>query len=243
VARSAADGYTLLVNTGSLWTAPFFGKIPYDPVKDFAPISLVSRSPNVLVVHPSLPVKNVKELIALAKAHPGELNFSHGSIGASSHLSAELFKSMAGVDIVRVHYKSAGSEIADLLGGHVQMSFGSTGSVLALVKAGRLRGLAVTTPERTELVPGLPTVAESGLPGYESGQIVGFFAPAKTPEAIVRRLSQETMHFLTSPATSAAFFEAGADSVGSSPGELATTIKSEMARLGKIIQSAGIKAD
>jgi tripartite-type tricarboxylate transporter receptor subunit TctC len=241
VAQAPPDGYTLLGSPGSLWLAPFLGKVTYDPLRDFAPISLTNRAPTILAVHPALPVKSVKELIALAKARPGALNYSSGGNGTTSHLAGELLKSMAGIDIVRIVYKTQVS--ADLLSGEVQLVFGSAGAVMPHVKSGRLRALAVTSAQPSVLVPGLPTVASAGLPGFEIGTIFGFFAPGKTPESIVKRLNQEIVRFIRSPEAKERLISAGVEPVGSTPEELTATMKSEMARLGKVIKSAGITAD
>lgn len=241
VAQAAPDGYTLLGSPGSLWLAPFLGKVSYDPLRDFAPISLTNRTPTVLAVHPVLPVRSVKELIALAKSRPGALNYASGGNGTTSHLAGELFKSMAGVDIVRIVYKTQVS--ADLLSGEVQVVFGSAGAVTPHAKSGRLRALAITSPQPSVLVPGLPTVAASGLPGFEMGTIFGIFAPAKTPEPVVKRLNQEIVRFIHTPEARERLISFGVEPVGSSPEELTATMKSEMTRLGKVIVSAGITAD
>ena len=241
VAKSPPDGYTLMLFSGGLWLLPFMANVNYDPVKDFAPITLVARSPLVVVVHPSLPVKSIKELIALAKARPGQLNFSTGGSGSSSHLAPELFKHMTGVNMVRIPYKSGSAELNDLLGGQVQLSFGTAGTVAPHVKSGRLRALAVTSPRPSALFPGFPTVAASGLSGYEFGSIYGMFTPAKTPEAVIRRVHQESARFLNTTDAKEKLLSTGVEAVGSSPEEFAAVIKSEMARMGKVIKDAGIR--
>ena len=243
VSQAPADGYTLLLNGGSLWIGTLIEKTPYDAVRDFAPISVINRQPNVLVVHASVPVKTVKDLIALAKAEPGKLNYSTGALGSASHLSAELFKSMARVNIVRISYKSAGLRVTALLSNEVQMEFSSPNSGAQHIKAGKLRAIAVTTAQPSPLVPGVPTVAASGLPGYESAGLYGFFAPAKTPAAIIEKLNRETATVLRRDDVKDKFFAASMEAVGSSPKELADTIKSEMTRLGKVIKEAGIRAE
>lgn len=243
VAGAPPDGYTLLLNGGSLWIGTLIEKTPYDVVKDFAPISLINRQPNVLVVNASVPAKSVQELIALAKAQPGKLNYSTGALGSASHLSAELFKYMAKVNIVRISYKSAGLRVTALLSNEVQMEFSSPNSGAQHIKSGKLRALAVTTAQPSALVPGVPTVAASGLPGYESAGLYGFFAPATTPAAIIDRLSRETAAVVRKEDVREKFFSASMEAVGSSPKELADTIKSEMSRLGKVIKEAGIKAE
>ncbi|MBI4189471.1 MAG: tripartite tricarboxylate transporter substrate binding protein [Betaproteobacteria bacterium] len=244
VAKAPPDGYTLLFNSGSTWILPFLQtKAPYDPVRDLAPITLVEIAPSVLVVHPSLPVKSVKELIALAKARPGELNYAAGSIGSSTHLSPELFKAMTGVDIVHIFYKSSGPALIDLIAGHVQVMFASPGGVEPHVKAGRVRALAVTTAAPSELLPGLPTVAASGLPGYESVVSHGMFAPAKTPQAIIQRLHRETVRVIHLPEVKERLLKSGVEPVGNSPEEFGAYIKSDMVKWGKVIKDAGIRAD
>jgi tripartite-type tricarboxylate transporter receptor subunit TctC len=245
VAKSPPDGYTLLVTSNTLWLTPFLRtNVPYDPVRDFAPISWTNFQPNILVIHPTLPVKSVKELIALAKAKPGQLVYSTGTSGTINHLAAELFKIMAKVDMVRVPYKSGASETADLIGGHVQMTFGSSASVMPHVKTGKLKALAVGTPKPTPVAPGVPTIASSGLPGYQtSGTITGIWAPAKTPDAVINRLNQEIVRYLKTPEAKERFLTQGAEAVGSSPAEFAAAIKSDMATWGKVIKDAGIKED
>ena len=241
VAQAPPDGYTLLGSPGSLWLAPFLEKVTYDPLRDFAPVSLINRTPTVLAVHPALPAKSVKELIALAKARPGVLNYSSGGNGTTSHLAGELFNYMAKVNIVRIVYKTQVSP--DLLSGEVQMVFGSAGAVMPQAKSGKLRALAVTSPQPSILVPGLTTVSAAGLPGFEIGTIFGFFAPGKTPEAVVRRLNQEIVRFVHTADTKEKFIGLGVEPVGSSPEELTATMKSEMSRLGKVIKNAGITAE
>jgi tripartite-type tricarboxylate transporter receptor subunit TctC len=240
VVHSAPDGYTLLLASPSLWLAPYLEEAGAFSSKDFIPITTVARSPLVLVVHPSLPVKSVKELIAYAKAHPGELNYTTGSTGSSSHLAPELFKSMTGVDMTRIPYKSGSQEIADLLGGHVKMTFGTAGSVMQHVKSGGLRALAVTSLKPSVLIPGLPAIAET-LPGYELVSLYALFAPLKVPPAIIKRVNQESVKFLKSDVAKERYLSAGVEAFGSSPEELTAMIKGEMDRLGKVIVNAGIK--
>ena len=237
-----SDGYTLVSAGSPIWTLPLLQKMPYDPLRDFAPVSLMARSLNVLVVHPSLPVNSVKELIALAKAKPGALNYASGGTGGTGHLTGELFKSMAGVNIVHVPYKGAAAAISDLLAGQVQMTFDSPSTVMPLAKAGKLRALAVTSAEPTELVPGLPAVA-AFLPGFESVITFGMFAPAKTPAAIIKRLNQEIDRILKTADVKEKFFGRGMEVVHSSPEQFAAIIKSDLAMMGKVIKDAGIKAE
>lgn len=237
VARAQPDGYTLLLYGSVIWLAPYlWDSVRYDPVKDLAPITLAVTSPNVLVVHPSLPVKSVRDLVALAKARPGDLNYGIASPGSSGALAAELFKEIAGVDMVRIRYKGAGAVLTDLVAGRVQLSFSTATSVAAHLKSGRLRALAVTSARPSVLFPGLPTVASAGLPGYESTSTTGIFAPAGTPAAILDRLNQEIVKALHSAPVRDRFLSAGSEVVASSPEQLAALMASDVARLGKLIQ-------
>lgn len=243
VARAPADGYTLLFYGSSVWIAPFLrNDVNYDPVKDFSPITIAIRAPNVLAVHPSVAADSVTELIAIAKARPGVLNYASVGSGSTSHLAAELFKAMAGVDIVHIPYKGGAPAVNDLISGQVQLMFGTAGSVAPHIKSGRLRGIAVTSPQPSELFPGLPTVAASGLPDYQSGTLQGLFAPAGTSAAIVRRLNQVAVNVLKKPEAKEKLFNGGVEVVASTPAEFAATIKSEMARMGRVIRAAGIKS-
>ena len=244
VAKSAPDGYTLLVSSSVLWLEPYLhNQVHFDVIRDFLPITALGRSPNILVVHPTLPVKSVRELIALAKARPGEINYAAGTIGGSDYLATELFKSMAGVNLVRVSYKNAAIRIADLIGGHVQLTFGSGGSVATHVKSGRLRALAVTSAEPSPVFPDLPTVAASGLPGYEAVQILGLFAPAKTPAAIIDRLNQETVRAINEAHVKEKFLGSGIETAGSSPEQFAAIIKSDTVKWGKVFKDAGVRPE
>jgi tripartite-type tricarboxylate transporter receptor subunit TctC len=240
VAKALPDGHTLLF--GSFWIDTLLYKAPYDPVRDFSPITLATRSPNILVVHPSVPVKSVKELIALTKAKPGELNYGSGGPGSTPHLAGELFKAMAGVNIVHIPYKGSGAALLDVIGGQVQLMFATAASAMPQVKGGKLRALAVTSAQPSALAPGLPPVAGS-LPGYEATLILGMFAPAKTPGTIINRLNQEIVRVLNTAEAKEKFLNAAAEIVGSSPAELAGTMKAEMARWGKLIKDTGIKPD
>lgn len=243
-ANAQADGYTLLLYGSPLWLSPFLrAHLPYDPLRDYAPISLVVSTPNVVVVHPSVAAQTIGELVALAKAKPGALNYSSASTGSTQHLAAELFKRMAGVDIVRIPYKGSGPALNAVIAGQVQLMFPSSGSVMQHVKAGRLRALAVTTAQPSALVPGLPTVAESGLPGYESVSPFGVFAPAKTPAAIIALLNRDIVRGLNDADIKSRFSNAGVETVGSTPAELAAMLKSEMAKWGKLIRDANIREE
>jgi tripartite-type tricarboxylate transporter receptor subunit TctC len=242
VAKAIPDGYTLLAGSGGLWQLPLLQPAPTSIFTDFAPISLLARAPVILVVHPSVAATSVKELIALAKAKPGVLNYSTGATGSTSHLSPEMFKAMAGISMVRIPYKSGATEIADLIGGQVQLAFGTAASVMPHVKSGKLRALAVTSAQPSAMYPGLPTIAET-LPGYAMGSIYGLLAPAKTPVAIIKRLNQEVVRFVGLPETRERLLSIGVEAVSSTPEEFTTQIKSDVARIGKVIKDAGIKAD
>ena len=241
-AKSAPDGYTLIVGTSTFLLGPLLEKTTYDPVKDFAPISILTKAPNVLIVHPSLPVKSVKELLALARAKPKQLNYASGSTGSSAHLAAELFNSMAKVDIVRINYRGTGQALTDVMSGQVQMMITAPGSAAPLIKSGRVRALGVTSSEPTKLMPGVPTVAAS-LPGYEFTNKAGMLAPAGTPPAIVQRLSQEIVRVLAQPDAKEKLLGIGVDAGGSTPEEFLATMKTDLARIGKLIKDAGITAE
>ena len=241
VAKSVPDGYTLLFFGSALWLAPLLqASAHWNVLKDFAPITLAVTTPNVLVVPQSGP-RSVKELIAVAKSRPGQLNFGSGSTGSSNHLAAELFKQMAGVEIVRVNYKGAGPALTALISGEVQLMFATAGSATAHIKSGKLRPLAVTTSHPSALFPQLPTVASSGLPGYESGSPFGAFAPARTPDPVLVRLNREMVRVLGEPEIKEKLLAAGVEPVGSSRQEVAAAIKSEMTKWAKVINTAGIK--
>jgi tripartite-type tricarboxylate transporter receptor subunit TctC len=241
VSRAVPDGYTLAVNGQNLWILPLLQeKIPYNPVRDFAPISLVTRAPNVLVVHPSVPARSVEELVNLAKAKPGELNCGTGGPGSSNHLSFELFKAMTGVNMVLVNYKGMGPSITGLLGGEVQLMFAGLGPATPHMASGKLRALAVTTAQATALAPGLPPLAKF-LPGYESAVLTGLFAPSGTPAAIIDRWHREVVQLLGRAEVKERLFNVGIEGIGSTPGEFAAVIKADMARMGKVIRDAGIR--
>ena len=243
VSRAQADGYTLLLHGSSIWLTPFLRESArWDPLMDFAPITIPSSSPNILVVHPALPVKSVRELIAFARAKPGALNFG-ALVGGSAHLAAELFKAMAEIQITNIPYKGNGPALTAVMGGEVQMMFPNAAAVTVHVKAGRLRALAVTSSQPSVLAPGLPTVAAAGLPGYESISRHGMLAPARTPSAIVARLNRDIARYLATPDAAKRLLAAGVEAVGSSPEELTEAMKAEMTRLGKVIRDAGIRAE
>jgi tripartite-type tricarboxylate transporter receptor subunit TctC len=245
VARAPADGYTLFIGNNSTLAAnvSLFKKLPYDPVKDFAPVILVASQPNILVVHPSLPVKSVKELIALAKARPGELNYAGSGMGAAAYLSAELFKTMAGVNIVHIPYKSAAPALTDVLAGQCQLMFATALSVQPHIASGRLRALAVTPAKRSRSMPGLPTIAEAGVPGFEATTWHGVVVPAGTPAAIINRLNTEINLMLQLADVRERLSILGADIIGGTPKEFADHIQREIPKWAKIIKAAGVQLD
>jgi tripartite-type tricarboxylate transporter receptor subunit TctC len=243
-ARAPADGYTLTVQGGAFWIAPLLRKTPYDPVKDFAPISLIVREVNILAVNPSLPVQSVKELIAYAKANPGKLNYSSPGVGSTTHLASELLKSMAGVNIVHVPYQGNQPAITAMMAGEVQMAIFDAGLIAPQVKAGKLRALAVTSAEPSALTPGLVTMAASGLPGYESIGMTGIFSVGdKTPKAIITRLNQEILRFLGKPEIKEQFLKSGVEMVGSSPEQFADAVRSDMIKMGKLIKDIDLRVE
>ena len=243
VLKAPPDGYTLLFTGQSFWVVPLMKRTDYDPARDFSPVAWATSSPNALVVHPSLPVKNVKELIAIAKARPGALNYGSGSVGSAPHLTAKLFESMTGTKMVHVPYKGAAAAITDLIAGQLQLMFPSVGAVTTHVESGRLKALAVTSAQSTALLPGVPTVAASGLPGFVIATIDGVFAPAKTPPAVINRLSREIVRYLRTEKAKQQFLNAGAEAVGGSPEEFAAAVKSDTVIWAKVIERAGIRAD
>ncbi len=242
-ARSAPDGYTFLLYGSSVWVLPYFRRMGYDPLRDLTPVSSAYSQAIILLVHPSLPVKSVKELMALAKARPGQLNYSAGTTAATPHLAMELFKYQSGLDLLRVNYRGTQPAVNALVAGEVQVMFTGAGSVQPLMKSGRLRAIAVTTAERSPLVPGLPTVAESGLPGYEFTSVVGVFAPAKTPPAIVEMMSREITAVLKRQEIVDGLFESGTASLGSTPEDFGNRVRADIERWRKIIKDTGIRIE
>lgn len=241
VANAVPDGYTLLVHNNTIWTAPLLEKAGYS-MTQLVPVVLATRAISILVVHPSLPVQSVKDLIALAKAKPGELNYASGPVGSANFLAAELFKSMAGVNLVRISYKGGGPAVNDLIAGQVKVMFATTGSVTQHVKSGRLRALAATSAEPTALAPGLPVIAAT-VPGYESLAFYGMFVPLKTPAAIINRLNDATRKYLDVPDTKERFFSSGVEAVGSTPQAFDAEVKADTERMRKVIQAAGLRAE
>jgi tripartite-type tricarboxylate transporter receptor subunit TctC len=244
VVKATPDGYTLLVVASSISINPsIYKKLPYDTLRDLAPVTQLSVFPNMLVVHPSVPVKTVQDLVALAKAKSGQLNYASAGTGTGTHLSAELFKNMTGVDIVHVPYKGGGPAVTALIGGQVQLMFGTTVTLLPQVRTGKLRPVAVTTLKRSAAAPEVPTIAESGVSGFDHGPWNGMFTTAKTPSAVVARINSEVVKILHSPEVKSVLIKEGAEPVGNTPAEFAGIMKSEVAKWAKVIQAAGIKAD
>ena len=244
-AKSPPDGHTLLLGSaGPLTINPsLYAKLPYDAVRDFAPVSLVTMMPFVLVVHPTLPVKNVKELIALARSRPGQLNYATPGTGSTTHLANELLKSMARVDITHVPYKGVAPAATDLISGQVQMMSGDLSTLLPHVKSGRMRPLAVTSARRSSLVPEIPTVAESGLPGYEASGWFGVLAPAATPQAIVARLNAAIVKGVAGDDAKTRLGAFGGDIATGTPEQFASHIRAEGAKWGKLIKTLGLKGE
>lgn len=245
VAKAPADGYTLLMATVSSHgiNPTLYKKIPYDAVKDFQPVTLVALVPNMLVVHPDVKATNVQELIALAKASPGKLNVASSGSGTSIHLSAELFKTMTGVDMIHVPYKGSAPALTDLLGGQVQLMFDNMPSSIEHVRGGKLRALGVTTTKRSPVLPEVPTIAEQGLPGYEATSWFGVMAPAGVPKPVVDKLSQQITKDITGPAGRKLIAEQGAEPVGNTPEEFAAFVKAEIAKWAKVIKDSGAQVD
>jgi tripartite-type tricarboxylate transporter receptor subunit TctC len=242
VLKSPPDGHTLIYYGNALWILPLLRKsVPYDTARDFAPITLTVNAPNILVVHPSLPVRSVKELVALAKAKPGSLNYGASAPGTGAHLAAELFKSLAGVDIVRVTYKGNTTAVNDLIAGNVQVAFSPAGVVAQHIRSGRVRALAVTNAQPSETYPDLPTVAAAGVGGFEAESIYGMWAPGKTPPAVINRLHQEITKVLLQADIKNKLHGLSMEVVASTPEFFAGKIRGEIVRMGKVVQDAGIR--
>jgi len=244
-ARAAPDGYTILMGNvaPNAINVSLFRQLPFDPVADFVPVSLVASTPNILVVHPSTPARTVREVTALAKAKPGTLNFASAGVGSSSHLAGELFRILAGADIVHVPYKGAGPAMVDVLSGQVQLYFATMPAAMPHVKSGKLAPVAVTSAKRSHALPELPTIAESGVPGYEASTWYGLLAPAHTPGAVITRLHEGVVKILANPALHEKLAEQGFEPVGSSPEEFGAHINSEITKWSKVIHDAGIRPE
>lgn len=244
VAKAAPDGHTVLLAASSLGIAPaLYSKVNYDPVKDFTPISLVASVVHVLSVHPSVPAKNVAELIAWIKANPSKANYGSVGAGTSTHLESELFNTMAGVKMEHVPYKGSAPALMDLVGGNLQVMFDAYASSGPFIRDNKIRLLAVTTAQRSKLLPDVPTVAESGLPGYEAMPWLGFVAPAGTPSAAVNKFHAELMEVLKEPAVQEKFRSLGLDIIGNNPKEFGEFIKKDIVKWAKVVKDSGAKAD
>ena len=244
LARATPDGYTLVTSSSSLATnATLYTKLPYDSIKSFAPVSMVGVSPLVVAVNPALPIKTIGELIAAAKAKPGSILYPSAGTGNSTHLGGELFAVMAGVTLTHVPYKGLGPGLVDLMAGRLQAIFSTAPAAIPHIKTGRLRGLAVTTAARSNLMPQLPTVAESGVPGYETGSCYGITAPAGTPRAVVSRLNKEITTVLGTPDFREQLLNAGADPMQTTPEQFAAYVQIEIAKWAKVIKLSGAKAE
>ena len=244
VAHAAPDGYTLLLVASTFAMNPsVYPKLAFDPVNDFAPVTMIMWQPFILSAHPSLPVTSVRQLIALARQHPGELNFSSGGSGTSGHIAAALFETMANVKLTHVPYRSMGPAITALLTGEVQLSFNTSIAVSPYVRMGKVRPLGVTGLKRIAALPAVPTIAEAGVPGYEEGAWQGVLAPAATPRAMIARLNQDLVRTIKARETSARIEDVGADVVAGTPEEFAAAIKADMQKYAKLVKAAGIRAE
>ena len=244
-ARAAPDGYTLFFGTTATQTITphYYKQLPYDPIKDFAPINLLAGAGYILVVHPSLQAQSVKEFIALAKAKPGAFNFSSSGNGTVIQLTMELFRSMAGISLLHVPYKGAAPALADLLSGQIQLTFNPASVVMPHVRSGRLRALGVSSARRTPLAPELPTIAEAALPGYEANGWYAVLAPAGTPQPIITRLNRELQNVIADRDVKERFAATGVEPIGSTPEQFAAYMRDEYAKWGKVIRATGVKAD
>jgi tripartite-type tricarboxylate transporter receptor subunit TctC len=244
-AKASADGYTIMGGTISTHAinASLYKSLPYDPVKDFAPITMIVRLPNLLVVNPEIPAKNIAELVTLLKANPGKYSFASSGNGTSQHLSGELFKSMAGVDMQHIPYKGSPPALQDVVAGQVAMTFDNITTAWPLAKAGKLRALAVTTAKRSSIAPDVPTLSESGLTGYEVGSWQGVFAPAGTPPTIVARLNTEIVKIINTPEVKEKLIALGAEPVGNSSEEFGAIVKTEVVKWAEVVKKSGAKVD
>ncbi len=243
-ARSAPDGYTLLTAGISFSiNVSIFARLNYDPVRDFDPVSLVATVPLIVVVHPAVPATSIRELIALAKAKPGTLNYASGGTGTANHIAGELFKYMTGTDIVHVPYKGGGPALADVIGGQVQLLFNTMTSTVGFMNSGKLRALAVTGAKRSPGVPNLPTVAEAGVPGFDVGAWFGIVVPRGTPRALVNKLNGEIVRITRQPEAREQFAAQGAEAVGSTPEEFGGHLRTEIDKWAKVAKAAGMRAD
>jgi tripartite-type tricarboxylate transporter receptor subunit TctC len=242
--KAVPDGYTITIVSATHTVNPSLRRnLPYDTLTDFAPITMATAQPYVMLAHPSLPAKNVKELVALARARPGQINYASSGAGTLGHLGFELLKTTANVNMVHVPYKGIVPAITDIVGGHVSLLYSTVVSGMPQVNSGKLRALAVSSIKRAQVAPGVPTVAESGFPGYDVSGWYGILAPAKTPADIIARLNSEIVTILRSPAATERLAADGSEAVGSTPEQFGAHIKSEIAKWGKVVKAAGITAD
>ena len=237
VAKSPADGYTLVMVSNAHTITPFQRKLAYDPVKDFSPVSLIGSNPQLLLLHPSLPAKTLKELTALAKSRPNEMAFASSGTGTSPYLAMELLKSVTGMKLTHVPYKGSGPAVIDLIGGHVQLMFGAVSTTISHLQNGRLRAIAISSPQRWPALPQIPTVAESGVPGFEASTWYGVLAPAGTPQAIVSKLHVDMVAAITAQDIRKHLLDLGISTIASTPREFIDVIRNDMARWGKLIRS------
>jgi tripartite-type tricarboxylate transporter receptor subunit TctC len=243
VAKAAPDGYTLLVVAASVTMSPSLYKLPFDPVRDLAPVSLLTSLPNILVVHPSLPVKSVKELVSFVKTRPGQLNFGSSGIATGTHLSMELLMHMTGMKMVHIPYKGGSLNVNALIAGETQVNFSTISTALQHVKTGRLRALAVSTAKRAAAAPEVPTVGEAGVPGYDYSSWIGLLAPAKTPPAIISRLNTDANKAVQSNEVKAILATEASEAVGTTPDEFDAIMKREVTRWMQVVKAAGIKGE
>jgi tripartite-type tricarboxylate transporter receptor subunit TctC len=242
-ARAAPDGYTILLNAPGHATNPALIKLSFDPIRDFAFITLLAEAPNLLVVHPSLPARNVKELIAVSKKNPGQINYGSSGIGTTVHLSGELFQYMTAVKWVHIPYKGGGPAVIELIAGQTQIYFGNMPTVIGHVRAGKLRPLAVTSSKRSPAEPQIPTVAESGVPGFDVTAWYGVSAPAKTPRSVIDKLNAEFVRAVKSPDLRDRLIAQGADPAGNTPEQYAAFVQNEITKWARVIKAAGIKGE
>ncbi len=244
VVRAAPDGHTLLVVASSLTINPaLYTRLSYDAIRDFTPITQLSRFPNLLAAHPSVPVKTLQDVIALAKAKPGQINYASAGTGTGTHMSAELLKQMTGIDIVQIPFKGGAPAVIATMGGQTQLIIGTSVGTLPHVRSGKLRGIAVTSAQRSPSAPEIPTFAESGVPGYDHEPWNGLLAPAKTPRAIIARLNAEVVRMLATPEVRKIFANEGGEAAGNSPEAFAAIVKSETLKWAKVVKAAGIKIE
>lgn len=244
VARAAPDGYTLMVVASSFSINPALQpKLPYDPIRDFTTVSQLSKFPNMLAAHPSVPVKTLQDVIALAKAKPGQLNYASAGSGTGTHMTAELLKQMTGIDIVHIPYKGGGPAMVAAMGGQTQLIIGTTVGLLPHVRAGKLRAIALTSAKRSAAAPDTPTFAESGVPGYEHEPWNGMFGPARIPKPVLANINAQVVRILHAPEVKKVFEREGADVVGSTPEQFGAFLRAEIAKWTKVAKAAGIKAE